>query len=294
VPDYIICTADSCSGKTYRVISDQLGSVRLVVDTSNGSIMQRIDYDEWGVAQVVTDNDPRGLQSNKVYFQPFGFASGVYDGATALVRFGERDYDAASGRWTTKDRARFRGGINFYAYGQGDPANWTDRSGQSGAAVEQGLAEMLARSAVRAEAGAAVEALASAAAALRFAAVTGSMGAASIVVGVGLILMESDPDPAAGTEDGDNAEPNASEAGGVCEDPGQSKNSKRFNPEQQALIDLAKQGQRTGVTPQEADQLLQWAKETGVPARGPEVHPGRPFGQFPHIHIGPIDHIPVN
>jgi hypothetical protein len=47
------------------------------------------------------------------------------------------------------------------------------------------------------------------------------------------------------------------------------------------------------VTPGEADILRQWAAETGLPFRGPEVHPGRPFGQFPHIHLGPINHIPV-
>jgi len=68
----------------------------------------------------------------------------------------------------------------------------------------------------------------------------------------------------------------------------------RFTEDQSALVDLAKQAQRTGVTSQEADILRQWANETGLPFRGPEVHPGRPFGQFPHIHIGPIDHIPVN
>ena len=32
---------------------------------------------------------------------------------------------------------------------------------------------------------------------------------------------------------------------------------------------------------------------TYVPSRGPECHPGRPFGQYPHIHIGPVDHINV-
>jgi hypothetical protein len=29
------------------------------------------------------------------------------------------------------------------------------------------------------------------------------------------------------------------------------------------------------------------------PARGPEVHSGQPFGQFPHIHIGHVNHLPL-
>jgi YD repeat-containing protein len=49
---------------------------------------------------------------------------------------------------------------------------------------------------------------------------------------------------------------------------------------------------RGGVTAREAEALLNWAEEVGLPHRGPEVHPGRPFGQFPQVHIGPINHLP--
>jgi RHS repeat-associated protein len=66
---------------------------------------------------------------------------------------------------------------------------------------------------------------------------------------------------------------------------------KKFNADQSALIDLAKEAQRKGVSQKEANILRQWANELGVTSRGPEVHPNRPYGQNPHIHIGPIDHI---
>ncbi|MCB9610787.1 MAG: hypothetical protein H6716_29655, partial [Polyangiaceae bacterium] len=36
-------------------------------------------------------------------FVPFGFAGGIHDADTGLVRFGARDYDAVTGRWTSKD-----------------------------------------------------------------------------------------------------------------------------------------------------------------------------------------------
>ncbi|MDH4182849.1 MAG: hypothetical protein OEV92_01390 [Nitrospinota bacterium] len=35
------------AGVTYRIIFDHFGSVRLVVNASNGSVVQRIDYDHF-------------------------------------------------------------------------------------------------------------------------------------------------------------------------------------------------------------------------------------------------------
>lgn len=63
-------------------------------------------------------------------FQPFGFAGGLYDADTGLVRFGARDYDALTGRWTSKDPILFGGGqANLYAYVGNDPINRIDPSG---------------------------------------------------------------------------------------------------------------------------------------------------------------------
>jgi RHS repeat-associated protein len=115
VPDYMIK-----GGVTYRIISDHSGSPRLVVDVSTGAIAQHIDYDEFGV--VLTDTNPG--------FQPFGFAGGLYDKDTGLVRFGSRDYDAQTGRWTAKDPILFAGGdTNLYGYVLNDPTNFHDPDG---------------------------------------------------------------------------------------------------------------------------------------------------------------------
>jgi len=46
------------------------------------------------------------------------------------VRFGARDYDPKTGRWTAKDPIRFDGrDSNLYGYVVGDPVNWIDTSG---------------------------------------------------------------------------------------------------------------------------------------------------------------------
>jgi RHS repeat-associated protein len=43
------------------------------------------------------------------------------------VRFGIRDYDPETGRWTAKDPIRFLGGdTNLYGYVLDDPINWID------------------------------------------------------------------------------------------------------------------------------------------------------------------------
>lgn len=108
-------------GRTYRLVTDAVGSVRLVVDTADGSIAQRIDYDAFG--RAVSDSAPG--------FQPFGFAGGLWDRDTGLVRFGARDYDPRTGRWTRKDPAWFADGTNLYAYAKGDPVNLVDVTGEN-------------------------------------------------------------------------------------------------------------------------------------------------------------------
>jgi RHS repeat-associated protein len=117
VPDYYTTSAG-----TFRVLSDHLGSPRLIVNTVNGSVVEEIDYDEFG--NVTNDTAPGTM--------PFGFAGGLRDLDTGLMRFGTRDYDASVGRWTSKDPVRFGGGqLNFYTYAGNEPVNQIDSNGKT-------------------------------------------------------------------------------------------------------------------------------------------------------------------
>jgi len=108
------------AGITYRILSNHLGSPVLVINTVDGTVAQRIHYDEFG---NVTGETGTALQ-------PFGFAGGLLDRDTALTRFGGRDYDAQAGRWTAKDPILFEGGDpNLYGYVFNDPVNFLDREG---------------------------------------------------------------------------------------------------------------------------------------------------------------------
>jgi RHS repeat-associated protein len=87
-------------------------------------MVKSVEYDTFG--NVLLDSNP----SLKV---PFGFAGGLYDQHTKLTRFGYRDYDAETGRWTAKDPIGFAGGdTNLYGYVLGDPVNFIDENGLRG------------------------------------------------------------------------------------------------------------------------------------------------------------------
>ena len=104
----------------YYIVSDIRGSVRMVVKTTDGNVLQKIEYDAFG--KVLSDNNPG--------YTPFGYAGGLYEYRTDLVRFGARDYFAEIGKWTAEDPIGFlSGGFNDYAYVSNDPLNNIDPSG---------------------------------------------------------------------------------------------------------------------------------------------------------------------
>ncbi len=114
--------AMTMGGAVFYLAYDQVGSLRVVADAS-GNVVKQIDYDSFG--NIITETNP-GMKI------PFGFAGGLHDRDTGLVRFGYRDYDPDTGRWTAKDPILFAGGdTDLYGYCLNDPVNWIDSLGLS-------------------------------------------------------------------------------------------------------------------------------------------------------------------
>ncbi|MBI9085486.1 MAG: hypothetical protein JEZ11_17955 [Desulfobacterales bacterium] len=111
------------AGIRYYLTFDQVGSLRIVADTT-GNVVKRIDYDAFG--NILSDSNPG-------FTVPFGFAGGLHDRDTGLVRFGYRDYDPDIGHWTAKDPIFFDGGdTDLYGYVLNNPVNLFDPTGEYG------------------------------------------------------------------------------------------------------------------------------------------------------------------
>jgi YD repeat-containing protein len=115
IPDYMIRSSQS-----YRILHDHLGSPRLVVDRTTGAIVQRIDFDEWGV--VLANTNPQWI--------PFGFGGGLQVFEDRSVRLGFRDLITGSGRASSIDPIGHQSGsTNLFAWVSGDPVNRLDSLG---------------------------------------------------------------------------------------------------------------------------------------------------------------------
>jgi len=104
----------------YYVAVDQVGTPKVVSDAT-GTVVKMMEYDSFGMAT---------FDSNPAFDIPVGFAGGINDTKTGLVRFGFRDYEPGTGRWTAKDPIFFGGRQgNLYGYVQNNPVNWIDPTG---------------------------------------------------------------------------------------------------------------------------------------------------------------------
>jgi RHS repeat-associated protein len=107
------------AGTRYRVGTDQVGTPRVVV-AGDGTVAGQVERDSYG----------RVLARSGTVALPIGFAGGIEDPDTGLVRFGLRDYDPQTGRWTARDPSSHVGSPeNLYAYANNTPTERRDPTG---------------------------------------------------------------------------------------------------------------------------------------------------------------------
>ncbi|MBI5610017.1 MAG: RHS repeat-associated core domain-containing protein [Deltaproteobacteria bacterium] len=118
----------------YLFQHDQLGSVVETWQVRTGDLFldqkytsSRVDFGPWGEPQVLPSDASNGPD------HPFGFAGGLWDRETGLVRFGAREYDPELGRWLSRDPIGCAGGWNQFGYVAGDPVNAVDPAGLASA-----------------------------------------------------------------------------------------------------------------------------------------------------------------
>jgi RHS repeat-associated protein len=105
-------------GQRYLVATDRVGTPRALFTTS-GALAGEVVRGPWGEVEAASG----------VHLW-VGFAGGIEDPDTGLVRFGMRDYDPLQGRWMAPDPAGFSGSpTNLYAYVAGDPIAHRDPTG---------------------------------------------------------------------------------------------------------------------------------------------------------------------
>ena len=251
---------------TYRYLKDHLNTVIALVD-GQGEIVESYEYDAWGNVLAVRDGAGNPLTESALGNR-FLFQGREYSWATGLYNFRARWYDPETGRWLSNDPIGISGGLNQYVFCGNNPVNFRDPYGLC--SEDEGI---------------------------------GFWDWAQGVLDAGGIV-EPTPFCDLGSSIISMFRGNWGDAGwsllGVVPYVGDlgkagkyGSKALKYSDEAAALVDLAKQAKRTGVSPADADTLLKWADEVHLPRRGPEIHPKRTF-DVEHIHIGPVDHIPVN
>ncbi|MGL1863642.1 MAG: RHS repeat-associated core domain-containing protein [Pseudodesulfovibrio sp.] len=119
-PDYRLPHMATVNNVQYTLHYDQVGSLKAVV-SETGNVVKTVQYGPFG--DILWDSSP-GLRV------PLGFAGGLYAPHTNLTRFGWRDYDPDTGRWTAQDPIGDAGGDeDWYGYCLDDPMNGVDPMG---------------------------------------------------------------------------------------------------------------------------------------------------------------------
>jgi RHS repeat-associated protein len=102
-------------------LTDQVGSVRQVVDGAGAVVLNAVEYSAFG--EVVSQTDPAAGDR-------FAFTAREWETGAGLYHYRARSYDPAAGRFLSEDPIGFAGGdLNLYRYVKNSPATDGDPTG---------------------------------------------------------------------------------------------------------------------------------------------------------------------
>ena len=116
----------------YFVQADHLNTPRVILNSTNTPIWRWDNSDAFGVG--LPDEDP-DKDTVKFEYNP-RFPGQYFDKETNLHYNGFRDYEPRTGRYVEADPIGLAGGLNLYAYVEGNPINKVDPLGLKGSFLD--------------------------------------------------------------------------------------------------------------------------------------------------------------
>ena len=290
----LLARTDSSGSAFYH--ADGNGNITMLVNSS-GAVLAKYLYDPYG--------NTLGMWGAKAPVNTYRFSSKEIDVKSGLYYYGYRYYEPNLQRWLNQDPIEEMGGINLYRFVGNNPisfvdpyglaiGDWWDARTYFNSGFTEGWSDA-ANSLGQSFGGSLAAGYDTAT--FNSGLVNGDLNYAASGQDLSQYSYDAlrglDPTgllPADPCDKNANAGMYLGMVGGLFT----GGTELQFGKDANALIQLAKDAKRTGVSPEDAETLLQWAKEYKVnPARGPEIHPNRNFN-VPHIQIGPVNHIPIN
>jgi RHS repeat-associated protein len=133
----------------YYVHSDHLNTPRRITKPSSNVVIWRWDSDPFGL--TLANGDPDG--DSQLFAYGLRFSGQYFDAETGLHYNYFRDYDPATGRYNQSDPIGLEGGVNTYAYANGNPIESSDhfgllaKGGNPGSSAARIVSTALARAA---------------------------------------------------------------------------------------------------------------------------------------------------
>jgi RHS repeat-associated protein len=246
---------NNSTGTTTYLHHDQQGSTRLLTG-STGTVTGKCTYGAYGAPTC------EGSATT-----PLGYDGQYTSSDTGLIYLQARVYDPTTAQFLTVDPAVSLT-LAPYVYGGDNPVNYMDRAGLAEESIGEGS---------------------SCPPGLCFPFPNGKETERGLEAAKEL---PHEIGHAVG-EVGHGAENIWNEVTGNGASKPSGNEGKPYDEEEDALIKIAKGSQKTGLTPEEAETLREWAEELEMPFRGPESHDkGRTRGK-PHYHCGTVGHIPA-